>query len=73
MQTVAEGYQKKQGPRENHSIGPYTLGGGVSGGQMFPCVLGRQGMDLGVGVVFVLKFSGISALGKALPMHEQWL
>ena len=38
---------------------------------MFSCVLGRQGMDLGVGVVFVLKFSGISALGKALPTHEQ--
>ena len=32
---------------------------------------GRQGMDLGVGVVFVLKFSGISALDKALPTHEQ--
>ena len=48
-----------------------TLGGGVSGEQMFSCVLGRQGMDLGVGVVFVLKFSGISALGRALLTHEQ--
>ena len=48
------------------------LGGGVYGEQMFSCVLGRQG-DLWVGVLFVLKFLGISALGKALPMHEQWL
>ena len=39
---------------------------------MFSSVLGRQG-DLWVGVLFVLKFLGISALGKALPMHEQWL
>ena len=28
---------------------------------------------LRVGVVFVLKFSGISALGRALLTHEQWL
>ena len=49
-----------------------TLGGGVSGEPMFSCVLGRQG-DLWVGALFVLKFLGISALGKALPMHEQWL
>ena len=48
-----------------------TLGGGVYGEQMFSSVLGRQGMDLGVGVVFVLKFSGISALGRALLTHEQ--
>ena len=48
------------------------LGGGVYGEQMFSSVLGRQG-DLCVGALFVIKFLGILALSKALPMHEQWL
>ena len=48
------------------------LGGGVYGEQMFSSVLGRQG-DLWVGALFVIKFLGIWALSKALPMHEQWL
>ena len=70
---LRRGIEKTRSEGESQHRPLHVGCGGVSGGQMFPCVLGRQGMDLGVGVVFVLKFSSISALGKALPMHEQWL
>ena len=33
-----------------------TLGGGVSGEQMFSCMLGHQGMDLGLRLCLFKKF-----------------